>query len=122
MKVKRVRIGIRSMDQVLDEAAATMKALAGGKRVRPLRRRQFFTSPQALRSFLTPKRLELIRLIRQKHPASITDLAVLAGRDFKRVYEDVMALANTGLVDLTKHEGNKLSPRVADELRLEVVV
>jgi len=108
MKVKRVRIGIRNMDQALDAAATTMKALAGKKRVRPLGRRRFFTSPQALRSFLTPKRLELIRLIRQKHPASITDLAVLASRDFKRVYEDVIALADAGLLDLAKDEGNKL--------------
>lgn len=122
MKIKRVKIGIRSMDSVLEEAAETMKSVTAGKTVRPKSRRLFFTSPEALRSFLTPKRLELIRLIRLKHPASITELANLAHRDFKRVHEDITALAGTGLLELAKDKGSKMAPRVAEELRLEVVV
>lgn len=85
-------------------------------------RHLFFTSPEALRQFLTPKRLELIRLIRKRRPGSINQLAALAGRDFKRVYEDIQSLAQAGLVDLAKDKGRKTTPRVADELRLEIVV
>lgn len=122
MKVKKVTVGIRSTDDVLSEAAATMKAVAAGQTVRPKKRRLFFTSPDALRKFLTPKRLELIRLIRQQKPASIYELAALAHRDFKRVYEDIKALAETGLVDLARDDGRKVTPHVAEELRLEVVL
>ncbi len=122
MKVKKLKMGIRSTDDVLREAAETMKSVAEGKKVRPKGRRLFFTSPEALRRFLTPKRLELIRLVRKRRPSSINQLAVLAHRDFKRVYEDIMSLSEAGLVDLAKDKGRKKAPRVADELRLEIVV
>ena len=122
MKVKKVTVGIRSTEDVLAEAAATMKAVAAGQTVRPKRRRLFFTSPDALRKFLTPKRMELIRLIRQQKPASIYELATLAHRDFKRVHEDVKVLSEIGLVELTRDEGRKVTPHVAEELRLEVVL
>jgi len=122
MKVKKVKVAIRSTDEVLKEASETMKSVATGKNVKPKGHRVFFTSPEALRQFLTPKRLELIRLIRKQRPGSINELAALARRDFKRVYEDVMSLAEAGLVDLAKDKGRKKAPRVADELRLEIVV
>ena len=122
MKVKRVKIGIRSTDEVLREAAETMKSVAGSKKIRPKSHRLFFTSPEALRRFLTPKRLELIRLVRKLRPSSINELAVFARRDFKRVYEDIMSLSEAGLVELAKNNGRKIAPRVADELRLEIVV
>ena len=122
MKVRKVKFAIRSTGDVLKEAAETMKSVARGKRVKPKSRRLFFTSPEALRRFLTPKKLELIRLIRERHPGSINELATLAHRDFKRVYEDVMSLVGTGLVDLRKDKGRRKAPQVADELRLEIVV
>ena len=53
---------------------------------------------------------------------SISKLAALAHRDFKRVYEDVISLSEAGLIDLTTDNGRKSIPRVADELRLEIVV
>ncbi len=122
MKVRKVKFAIRSTKDVLKEAGETMKSVARGKRVKPKGRRFFFTSPEALRRFLTPKKLELIRLVRERHPGSINELAALAHRDFKRVYEDVMSLVGTGLVDLRKDKGRRKAPQVADELRLEIVV
>lgn len=118
----KLKIGIRSTEDVLKEAAETIKSVAQGRKVRPKGHRLFFTSPEALRRFLTPKRLELIRLIRKRRPGSINQLASLARRDFKRVYEDIQSLAQAGLVDLAKDKGRKTTPRVADELRLEIVV
>jgi len=122
VKAKKVEIGIRSTDDVLKEAAETMRSVASGKNVKSKGRRIFFTSGEALRRFLTPKRLELIRLIRERRPDSINELAALAHRDFKRVYEDIMSLNEAGLVDLARDKGRKRAPRVADELRLEIVV
>lgn len=122
MKVKTVTVGIRSTEEVLAEAAATMKAVASGEVVKPKPRCFFFTRAEALRRFLTPKRVDLIRLIRQQKPVSIYELATLTHRDFKRVYEDVKALAVTGLVELARDEGWKITPHVVDELRLEVVL
>ena len=64
MKVKTVTVGIRSTENVLAEASATMKAVATGEVVKPKLRRLFFTSAEALRRFLTPQRVDLIQLIR----------------------------------------------------------
>jgi predicted transcriptional regulator len=122
MKFRRLRIGIRDFDETLDEAVETVKAVSTGKKVKPKGHRLLFTSPEALRRFLTPKKIELIRLIRKRHPNSINELAALAHRDFKRVYEDVMSLSEAGLLDLARDKGRKAAPRVADELRLEIVV
>jgi len=122
VKVKKVKVALRSTDEVLKEAAETMESVARGKRIKPKGHRLFFTSPEALRRFLTPKRLEVIRLIRQRRPDSINQLATLAHRDFKRVYEDVMSLAGAGLVDMGKDKGRRRILRVADELRFEIVV
>src|SRR5437870_6557628 len=122
MKVRKLRLGIRDFDETLDEVAKTVKTVSAGKKVKPKGHRLFFTSPEALRRFLTPKRIELIRLIRKRHPNSINELAALAHRDFKRVYEDVMSLNEAGLLDLARDKGRKTTPRVADELRLEIVV
>ncbi len=122
MKIRKLKIGIRDFDEALDDAAKTARAVSAGKKVKSKGRRLFFTNPEALRRFLNPKRLELIRLIRKRRPSSINQLATLARRDFKSVYEDVMSLTETGLLDLTKNGGREAAPRVADELHLEIVV
>jgi predicted transcriptional regulator len=98
MKVRKLRISIRDFDETLQETAQTIKAVSTGKKVRPKGHRLFFTSPEALRRFLTPKRIELIRLIRKRQPNSINELAGPGASDFKRVYEDVMSLTDTGLI------------------------
>ena len=120
--MRKLKIGIRDFNESLDDVAKTPRAVSAGKKVKSKGRRLFFTSPEALRRFLNPKRLELIRLIRKRHPSSINPLATLARRDFKSVYEDVMSLTETGLLDLTKDGGRATTPRVADELHLEIVV
>jgi predicted transcriptional regulator len=49
---------------------------------------------------LTLRRLQLWHLIRDRKPASISNLAALASRDFKSVYQDVRLLAAVGIVAL----------------------
>jgi predicted transcriptional regulator len=51
---------------------------------------------------LSPKRLELLRHVHQ-HPArNVRALAQALGRDYRRVHEDVAALAEAGLLDRDK--------------------
>ena len=66
--------------------------------------------------------MELIRLIRKRHPSSIDQRAALAGHDFKRVYGDVVSVTEAGLADLAKDKGRKTAPQAADELRLKIIV
>jgi predicted transcriptional regulator len=93
------RIEIRSLEAGLKDFRTAWKTAAAGKMVTP-RRGTYFTSLEAARKVLTPKRLELLRTIRKARPASVSQLAHLVGRDFKNVHADVQALAAYGLVSL----------------------
>lgn len=56
---------------------------------------------------LTPKRLELIELIRQEDPSSIRDLARIADRDPSNVFEDLQLLFEIGIVEFEEEKGKK---------------
>jgi len=107
------RIEIQSLEEGLKDFRAAWKAAATGKSVAP-RQGTYFTSLEAARKVLTPKRLELLRAIRRDRPASISQLAQLLGRDFKNVHADVQALARYGLVSLTPSRAGRrtTAPRV----------
>jgi predicted transcriptional regulator len=58
-----------------------------------------FESFEMLLSALSPKRLELLRHLHQ-HPARSTKaLAKAVDRDYRRVHDDVAALAQIGLIE-----------------------
>ena len=58
-----------------------------------------FVSWEAIASVMTEKRYELLRYVR-RHPArSVAALAREIGRDYKRVHEDIEALAKIGLIE-----------------------
>jgi predicted transcriptional regulator len=68
-----------------------------GKRVRE--RHLTFDSFETLAKVLSPRRLELLRYV-HKHPAaSIRALAQALDRDYRRVHDDVEALAEIGLLE-----------------------
>jgi predicted transcriptional regulator len=89
------------VDQALEDFGRTW---AAAEEERPLRRRagKSFTSLDAARKVLTPKRLQLLRAIRRAQPESLTRLARLLGRDLRHVQEDVETLLAHGLVALKK--------------------
>ncbi len=118
------RIEIKTLEEGLKDFRATWKAVAAGKKVTPSKG-TYFTSLEAARKVLTPKRLQLLRAIRQGRPNSVYQLARLIGRDFKNVHADVHALAAYGLVSLKKARAGRRPtvPRVpfsAIEFRIAV--
>ncbi len=56
---------------------------------------------------LTPKRMELLDYINTKEPISVKELALGLERDYKNIYDDVLALSKYNLVDLQKVGRNK---------------
>lgn len=82
----------------------------------------YFTSFKAFRKALTPKRLELLQIIKAKNPSSINQLASIAKRDIKNVAEDVKYLAQIGLVEKKKSK-SQISPSIGyDKILLEIAV
>jgi predicted transcriptional regulator len=123
MALKTIRVRIRSAEQALDDAIDTMRAIQARKRVAK-RRGEYFESLEAVRAALTDKRLALIRLVRERKPGSVAELARLARRDFKSVYRDVEALRDLGLITLGVTRRGVSSPLRSDatEIVLRIAV
>jgi predicted transcriptional regulator len=84
-----------------------------------------FTSYEAMRKLLTPRRLELLHIIKEQRPGSVYELAQLAGRDAKNINDDLAILANVGLLELRKTTKGrkKVVPCVTvDKIQVEITV
>jgi predicted transcriptional regulator len=121
--MKTKRIIIKSREEFDAETLKVARALDRGEKVKT-QRGEYFESLEAVRNFLTEKRLELWRVIRDKAPPSLTELAKIVHRDYKDVHQDISILIEVGLVDLKKLKGAKtraLKPvSLADQLEFQV--
>lgn len=124
MKIKNIFIGIKTPEEGAKELLAAIKDIQEGKNPKK-KTGTYFTSLEAMRKVLTPKRIELVHIIREKTPDSIYELAQLAGRDLKNVQDDVAMLARIGLISLsrTSTTRERVIPRVEyDRLQLQIPV
>ncbi len=128
MKIKKVQVAIKSEDQFWQDFKTRVTefdhAARAGKEVKARADILVFGSLAEMAKVLTPKRLELLGLIRRHHPESVRELATLAGRDIKNVSEDARLLERYGFIDVekngkTSHHRKKLT---ADYERLDVQV
>jgi len=123
MKIKRVKIGIRRPGAIFDEATDVVRRMEAGKKVRRQGEWLYFSDVREMGKVLTPKRLEILKAIRDRRPESVRALAALTGRNVKNVADDLALLASLGLVEMESHPGagRKKAPRVPYQaLHLEV--
>ena len=57
-----------------------------------------FLSVQTMLDTLSPRRLDLIRHVRQHGAGNVRELANALGRDYKNVHQDVVVLETAGLL------------------------
>lgn len=112
-----------SEDEEIEDTARFLEKVGRGDKVSP-QRRLVFRSIEDLRSFLTPERLRLLRIIRREKPASVYELAKLAGRDRKSITTDLDVLAGLGLVQMGRlaGEGRRRSVPHVEYSRIEIAV
>lgn len=125
IKAKNITIGIRSLDQGIDNFIETAEALMRGEAVKK-QRGVYFENLDSFRKVLTEKRLALLHMVKQCKPDTIHELARLLGRDVKNVSDDLKYLADLGLVSLDKGaegSGRRVAPRVTyEKIRLEIEI
>jgi len=124
MRAKKVKIGIKGVKEVLKDFIKTGKAIGRGEKVRR-EKGLYFESIEGFRKALTPKRLALLTLIKEKHPMSLQELARLAGRDMKSIVTDIEILEGLDLVVMNrKKKGRRESiPTVEyDRIEMEIAV
>jgi len=124
MKVKNIKVGIKSEKELFDEVKDVWGKLEKGEEVRK-HEAIYFQSLGAMRKVLTEERLRIVKTIKKEHPSSIYELAKILGRDVKNTFDDVQFLAQAGLLELRKKkEGReKTTPMVKyDKILLEIQV
>ena len=124
MKVKNIKIGIRTREEAFKDAKEVMKRLSSGEKVK----RQtgvYFENLDAMRRVLTEKRLEILHTIKERHPSSVYELSKILGRDLTNVIDDLNYLKELELVELSKSkkERGKTIPTVDyEKIKLEIAV
>ncbi|MBI5196290.1 MAG: hypothetical protein HZA10_08205 [Nitrospirae bacterium] len=123
MKIKKVEIRIKSINNVFNDVKETVKKIERGEKLKPVTEPEiYFTSFEAFRKALTPKRLELLHIIRIKKPSSLHELARITKRDIKNIAEDVDYLEHMGLIE-KKAENKKIAPVISyDKIAFEIAV
>jgi len=112
MKIKNIKVEIKPLKEVLKDAAKVMSKIKKDEQIKP-KKGLSFGSVESFREFFTPKRIELLQVIKHKQPGSIYELAKLTHRDFKSVVTDIRILEKYGLIDTKKvpvKGGYKLMP------------
>lgn len=124
MRIKRVKIGIKSLKEGLQDFVKTCKAIERGEKVKK-HVGVYFEDTEAFRKALTSRRLELLRVIKKHHPKTMHHLSRLVGRDMKNVAQDVELLKNLGLVSTKKEKTGRreVTPSVDyDAIELMIAV
>lgn len=103
IKMKVMTIGIKSENDAMKEFERAFESAHKRTPFTPIKG-AYFTSLEAVRNLLTPKRLALVHIIKERSPRSIYGLAKLADRSFPSVLKDVNILSKHGLITLTKEK------------------
>ena len=74
------------------------------KRIKKEHKEEVLFLEKQIRKFetLTEKRMQLIRTISHRHPTSIRELADMAHRDIKNVFDDLYTLNEIGIIKFVK--------------------
>ncbi|OFZ83118.1 MAG: hypothetical protein A2583_12840 [Bdellovibrionales bacterium RIFOXYD1_FULL_53_11] len=102
MKVKKIKVQIKSLDDALNEFVDTGKHVQRGQKTKPIIG-TYIADAETARGIFTESRLQLIQVLKNKMPGSIYQLAKLLHRDFKNVYDDVIFLVDIGIVGIKEN-------------------
>lgn len=95
MNDKTLMVYIGSAEDALKDFMAVWKS---GKPAQPVNRLSFESMSGFMKAF-TPKRWELLEVLKRNGKQSINQLAQVLERDYKNVYTDVQTLHELGLVE-----------------------
>ena len=104
MKVKNVKIKIRSVKSIKEE---WKKAISG--KVKSLQKDNeiVLIALETVEKIFTKNRLGILKIIIDHSPQSIYELAKVAERDFRNVHADVTFLAEVGLLSLKESKNSR---------------
>jgi predicted transcriptional regulator len=113
-----LRIGVASYD----EMKARTLAIARGERRRAADEPKiWFTSIESFAKVLSAGNRDLLRIIAEKAPESLDELAILSGRAKSNLSRTLKTMAGYGLVRLERGERGRIAPKVShDRIELDL--
>ncbi len=122
MNVRNIKIGIKSIDDSLNEFKDYWEKIEKGEKVER-KEALYFENIATLRSVLTTERIRLLKSIAEHKPKSIYELSKIVNRDLKNVNDDIKLLSELGLLELKKIKTDKerLEPVIEyDKIMIEI--
>lgn len=92
-------IGVQSLDGFFREGKDFARRVDAGEKMDETDFELSFSTPAQLVSELSPKRMELLQVLKKAGPLSIRALAKRIGRNYSNVHADVRRLIEHGLIE-----------------------
>src|SRR5580700_7304363 len=113
-----LKIGIASYEEM---KAMTLAIARGERKLAPHDPRVWFTSTESFAKVLSAGNRDLLRVIAEKAPASLDELARLTGRKKSNLSRTLRTMASYGLVRLERGERGRIAPKLThDRVELEL--
>lgn len=103
MRKQHIHLGVEDAEAGFDRFIQAWEKANKGK-VTETEVHLNFEDLSMLLSVLTPKRLEILRVLRSQGPMSVRALAKQLERDYKNVHTDTKALEEVGLIGRTAED------------------
>jgi len=113
-----LRVGIASYDEM---KARTMAVARGERRVAPNEPKVWFTSTESFAKVLSAGNRELLRVIAEKAPSSVDELARLTGKAKSNLSRTLRTMEGYGILVLDRGERGRITPKVMyDRVELDL--
>jgi predicted transcriptional regulator len=113
-----LKIGIASYEEM---KARTMAVARGERRVAPDEAKVWFTSTESFAKVLSAGNRELLRVIAEKAPTSLDELARLTGKAKPNLSRTLRTMEGYGLVQLERGARGRITPKVMhDRVELDL--
>lgn len=107
-----LKAGIASYEEM---KALTMAVARGERTLGPREARMWFPSTESFAKVLSAGNRELLRVIAEKAPGSLDELAQLTGRKKSNLSRTLKTMANYGLVRLERGTRGRIAAKVVHE-------
>ena len=113
-----LKVGIASYTEM---KARTFAVARGERRVAPTSRRSGSPRPKSFAKVLSAGNRELLRVIAQKAPSSLDELARITGKAKSNLSRTLRTMEGYGLVRLERGERGRITPKVMhDRVELDL--
>ena len=113
-----LKVGIATYEEM---KARTMAIARGERRPAPGDPKVWFTSTESFAKVLSAGNRELLRIIAEKAPGSLDELAQMTGRAKSNLSRTLKTMEGYGLVRLERGERGRITPKVAhDRVELDL--